>query len=193
MKKQNPAVLYGLIGAAILILFGIVMQMFITSSMQKLVDSGESISPFKFLWIGIISFLIVVAVYIFFIIKAIKDYRKINTEYTYKKLVGHGLLATAIIALISTAFSLLYSQVIDPGARNKNLELTEKVFDNMNMPDEQKEKALEGIRSQNQDPVRQTVKALAITLFCGLIVSLISAAVLNKKGKEVFDNPNNLS
>lgn len=193
MKKQNPAVTYGLIGAAILILFGIVMQMYIASSMQKIVDSGESVSPFKFLWIGIVSLLVVVAVYIFFIIKAIKDYRKVNPEYTYKKLVGHGLLATIIIALVSTAFSLLYSQVIDPGAIKKNIELTEKVFENMNMPDDSKEKALEGIRNQNQNPARQAAKSLAITLFCGLIVSLISAAALNKKGKEVFNNPSNLS
>jgi multisubunit Na+/H+ antiporter MnhB subunit len=73
----------------------------------------------------------------------------------------------------------------------KNIELTEKVFENMTMPDEQREKALEGIR--NQDPVRQAVKSLAITLVCGLIVTLITASVLNKKGKDFPANPNNLS
>ena len=191
MKKQNPAVAYGLIGAAILILFGIGMQMYITSSLQKLVDSGASISPLKFVGFAIISFVVIIGVYLFCIIKAIGNYRKVNPDYTYRKLVGHGLLATLIIALVSTAFSLLYSQVIDPGAMKKNIDLTEKVFDNMNLPDDQKEKALENVK--NQDPVRQAVKSLALTLFCGLIVSLISASVLNKKGKEIFNNPNNLS
>ncbi len=191
MKKQNPALTYGLIGAAVLILFGIGMQMYIMSAMEKTVESGKSFSPMKFLGFGIISLLVVIGIYLFCIIKAIKDYRKLNPDYTYKKLAGQGLLATLIIALVSTAFTLLYSQVIDPGARQKGIDLTEKVFDNMNMPEDQKEKQMERIR--NQDPVSQTVKTLALTLCFGLIVSLISASVLNKKGKDFPVNPNNLS
>jgi len=191
--KKNPAIVYGLIGAAILVVLGLVTQMYITSVMEKAVASGASISPFKFLGIGIISFLLIVGVYIFCIIKSIKDYRKVNTNYSYGKLVGHGLLCTLVLALVSTGFSMLYSQVIDPGAAKKNIELTEKVFDNMDMPDDQKEKALESVRKQGENPGRQAVTGLAITLFCGLIVSLIAGAVLNKKGKEFPANPNNLS
>ena len=116
-----------------------------------------------------------------------------NPDYNYKKLVGHGLLTTLIIAIASTAFSLLYSQVIDPGAAKKSIELTEKLVDNSTMPEDQKEKTLESIKKQGGDPVTQSVKSLAITLVCGLIVSLIAGSVLNKKGKEFPANPNNLS
>jgi multisubunit Na+/H+ antiporter MnhB subunit len=193
MKKQNPALIYGLIGAAIIIVLGLVIQMYMTSTMQKAVDSGESFNFLKLLGVGIVSFLVIAGIYIFCIIKSMKDYRKINPNYTYGKLVGYGLFATLIIAIVSTAFTLLYSQVIDPGATKKSLVLSEKLIENSTMPDDQKEKALENIKSQNQDPVRQTVKSLAITLFCGLIVSLIAGAVLNKKGKEFPSNPNNLS
>ncbi len=191
MKKNNPAVLYGLIGAAILIVVGLVLQMYIVSALQKSVDSGAAFSPFKFIGISILSLLLIVAVFIICIVKAIKDYRKVTPEYTYKKLVGQGLLTTLIIAFISTAFSLLYSEVIDPGARQKTVELTIQLYENISMPEDQKEKAIEAIK--NQDPVRQTVTSLSLTLFFGLIVSLITAAVLNKKGKEFPVNPNNLS
>jgi ABC-type phosphate/phosphonate transport system permease subunit len=191
MKKQNPALIYGLIGAAILILIGFGIQMYFMSMMQKAVANGDSINPMKFLTTSIISFLLVAAVFIICIVKAMKDYRKINPDYNYKKLAGQGLLTTLIISLVSTAFSILYSQVIDPGATQKSKDLSIQVIENMNMPDAQKEKQLDRIRDQN--PVSQAITGTAITLFCGLIVSLIAASVLNKKGKEFPENPHNLS
>jgi len=48
-------------------------------------------------------------------------------------------------------------------------------------------------RVRNQNPVTQAVTSMALTLFCGLIVSLISASVLNKRGKEFSGSPNNLT
>lgn len=191
MKKQNPAVLYGLIGAAILIIVGLVMQLYVVSVMKKVIDSGTTFSPMKFFGISLLSFLLIVTVFIICLVKAIKDFRKLNPDYTYKKLVGQGLLATLIIAFVSTGFSLLYSEVIDPGAKQKTIDLTVQVYENMNMPDEQKEKMIDAIK--NQDPVRGTVTSLSLTLFFGLIVSLISASVLNKSNKTFPDNPNNLS
>jgi hypothetical protein len=191
MKKQNPALMYGLIGAAVLILVGLGMQMYFTSMMKKAVAAADSINPMKFLGVTIISFLIIAAIFITCIIKAMRDYRKITPDYTYKKLVAHGLLATLIISLVSTAFSLLYSQVIDPGAREESIKLTEQVYENMNMPEEQKEKMID--RLKNQNPVRQAVTDLAITLFLGMIVSLISGSVLNKKGKEFPTNTGSVS
>lgn len=190
MKKQNSALVYGLIGAAIIIIIGLVIQMYINSSMEKALAKGEAISPFKFLGIGILSFLIIAGVYIYSIIKTIKDHKKNTPDFTFGSLVRKGLLVTLILAAVSTGFSLLYSEVIDPGARKKSIELTEKVFDNMNMPDDQKEKALERVR--NQSPVRQAITGLGITLICGLIVSLITASVLNKQ-KNFPANPNNIS
>ena len=193
MKKQNPALIYGLIGGAIIIVVTLVSQMYMMSMMQKAVDKGESFNFLKLIGIGFVILLLVAAVYIFCIIKSMKDYRKINPAYTYGKLVGYGLITTLIIAVVSSAFTLLYSQVIDPGATKKGTELYEKLIDNSSLSDKDKEKALEGMKAQSQDPVRQTVKSLAITLCCGLIVSLITGAVLNKKGKEFPSNPNNLS
>lgn len=191
MNKQNPGVLYGLIGAAILIIIGLVMQMYIVSVLQKAVDSGASMSPMKFIGVSILSFILIVTIFIVCLTKAMKDFRKNNQDYTYKKLVGQGLLTTLLIAFVSTGFSLLYSGVIDPDARQKTIDLTVQVYENVNLPEEQKDKIIASI--QDQDIVRQTVTSLSLTLFFGLIVSLIGASVLNKRGKEFPTNPNNLS
>jgi hypothetical protein len=194
MKKQNPALVYGLIGAAILIIFGIVVQMYIFSTLKKAVDVGGHFSAFTFLGISILTICVAIAVYLFVIIKSIRDYRKINPNYQYRQLVGHGLLATFIIAVVSTAFSLLYSTVIDPDSRGKTVEMSKQLVENTNsIPDDQKEKIIDRINSQNQSPLRQATTGLAIALVFGLIVSLIAGSVLNKKGKEFPTNPNNLS
>jgi|SRR5687767_8111434 len=187
MKKQNPAVLYGLIGAAILILVSLGMQMFMLSSLKRSVDSGEAFSPMKFILLPILTLCIIVAVFIICIIKSIKDYRKLNPEYTYRNLVGQGLLVTLIIALVSTAFSLLYSQVIDPGSRQKGIDLTIQLLENSSIPEDQKEQAI--VRVQNQNPVRQGMTSFGLVLIFGLIVSLISASVLNKRSRDFPGNP----
>lgn len=192
MKKQNPAVVYGFIGAAILILVSLGMQMFMLSSLKKSVETSEPFSPMKFLLLPIITLCVVIGVFIFCIIKSIKDYRKVNPDYTYRNLVGQGLLVTLLIALVSTAFSLLYSQVIDPGARQKGIDLTIQLLENTDsIPDDQKEQAIERVRNQN--PMRQAITSLGLTLCFGLIVSLISASVLNKRGREFPGNPNKVS
>jgi hypothetical protein len=194
MKKQNPALVYGLIGSAILIIFGIIVQMYIYSTLKKAVDTGGHFSAFTFLGISILTLCVAIAVYLFFIIKSIRDYRKVNPDYKYKQLVGHGLLATFIIAIVSTLFSLLYSTVIDPDSKGKIVEMSKQLVENTSsIPDDQKEKIIDSMNSQNQSPLRQATTGLAISLVFGLIISLIAGSVLNKRGKEFPTNPNNLS
>jgi hypothetical protein len=194
MKKQNPALIYGLIGAAILIICGIGIQMYSFSTMKKAVDAGDHFSPFTFVGISIIFLLLAIGVYLFVIIKSIKDYRKLNPNYRYGQLVGQGLLATLVLAVVSTAFTILYSTVIDPDSRGKMVEMTKQLLENTStIPDDQKEKILDSMNSQNQSPLKQATTSFAITLVFGLIVSLIAGSVLNKKGKDFPANPNNLS
>ena len=117
-----------------------------------------------------------------------KEYRIIDPEYTYRKLVAQGLIATLILVLLSTGFSYLYNEIISPETREKTVELTKQVYQHLNIPEDQKEKALE--RLNNQDPVRSLLTSLGLTLLLGMIVSLISASVLNSRFK--MNNPNQL-
>jgi hypothetical protein len=179
MNQTNPAVKYGIIGAIILVAFGILMQFIILSTMKSAVNNPAQFSPMKILGFSLLSLLLIAGVYIVCIIKSMRDYRKLNPHYTYNNLVKQGLLATLIIAIVSSFFSYLYGYVIAPESREQVMELTKRVYEGMNIPDNQKEKMMSQI--ENQNPLRQAITGLAITLILGLITSLISASILRKK------------
>ncbi len=186
MKKENPAVFYGLIGALILAVFGLLLQFYTLSILEKAASEDASFSPMKFVGVFLISMVVTIGVFIFCIVKAIKAYRKKNPEFTYKKLVGQGLIVTLVIALTTTAFSYLYNYVINAEGTKKQVALMEQVYEKMDIPEEDKEKMMEGVR--NQSPIRAVISGLAITLIGGLIITLISASVLNKKPGDMFNS-----
>ena len=189
MKNQNPALQYGLIGAFVLIICTILSQMYIMSYLRKHVDNPSGFSLLTFAGVSILTFVIVIGVFIFCIVKTMRSYRTINPGFTYGKLVGQGLLATLIIAVVSLLFGILYNRVIDPNAQKKSLEMMETIFENSNIPN--KDQVLDRMR-ENQNPIRQALTSLAVTLILGMIISLISAGVLNKKPDEFSNNPNEL-
>ena len=188
MKQTNPAVKYGMIGAVILVVFGIGVQLMLLSTMRKAAENPAAFSPMKFLGFSILSLLLIAGVYIFCIVRSMKDYRKLNPDYTYNNLVKQGLLATLIIAVVSSLCSYLYGYVIAPETRQEVIDLTKRIYEGMAISDEQKERAISQLEKQN--PVRQMITGLAITLVLGLITSLISASVLKKKYD--INNPNQM-
>ena len=56
------------------------------------------------------------------------------------------------------------------------------------MSEEQRQKMMEQL--ENQNPVRQVITGIAITLIFGMLTSLISASFLKKKYD--FNNPNQM-
>jgi O-antigen/teichoic acid export membrane protein len=183
--KQNPAIKYGLIGAVLLLAVGIIIQMVILAYLKIAANDPTKYSLGKFILFGIISLVVVCGVYIICIVKSIKDYRKIDPDYTYRKLVGQGLLATLILVVVSTGLSYLYNGVITPESKQQTIELSKQVYQNLDIPEDEKEKVMEKLN--NQDPVRQLLTSVGLTLLLGMIVSLISASVLNVKA--TMNNP----
>lgn len=180
MNQTNPAVKYGMIGAIILVVFGVGIQLILLNSLRKGAENPASFSLLKLAGVQIISFLLIAGVYIFCIIRSMKDYRKLNPDYTYNSLVKQGLLATLIITVVSSLFSYLYGYLIAPESREEITDLMKRIFEGIpSMSDSQREKALSQL--ENQNPVRQMITGFAITLVLGLVTSLISASVLKKK------------
>ena len=186
--NQNPGIKYGIIGAVVWFAVGVLIQMVILSYLKNAANTSEKFSGGKFILFSIISLVIICGIFIFCIVKSMKDYRKLDPEYTYRKLVGQGLTATLILVLLSTGLGYLYNEVISPETREKTVELTKQVYQHLDIPDDQKEKAIE--RLNNQDPVRQLLTSLGLTLLLGMIVSLISASVLNLRAN--MNNPNQM-
>lgn len=183
--NQNPAIKYGLIGSVVLLVAGIAIQVIVFSYLKSAASDPEKFSFGKFILFGIISLLLIIGIYIVCIVKSMKDYRKINPDYTYRKLVGQGLLATLILVMVSTGFSYLYNGVIAPETKERTVELTKQIYQNMNIPDDQKEKALDKLN--DQDPVREVLTSVGLTLLLGMIVSLIAANSLNANAR--MNNP----
>lgn len=186
--KQNPGIKYGIIGAVLLLLVGIIIQLLIFSYLKNIANTPEKFSIGKFLLFSILSLVIICGIFIFSIVKSMKDYRILDPEYNYRKLVGQGLIATLILVLLSTGFNYLYTDVISPETKAKTIELTKQIYQQLDIPDDQKQKALDSLN--NQDPVRSLLSSLGLTLLLGMIVSLISANVLNIRNR--MNNPNQL-
>ena len=179
MKKENPAVKYGLIGAILLVAIGIIMQLLVLSYLKTTANDPSKFSMGKSILVGVCSLLLIVGIFIFCIVRTQKDYRKLNPEYSYRQLVGQGLLVTLILVLVSTGISYLYNYVISPEIKTKTVELTKQLYQNLDIPEDAKEKALQKLEDQN--PIRQLLTSLGLSLLLGMIVTLISAMVLNKR------------
>src|SRR5260221_1837107 len=187
MKKENPAIKYGIIGAIILVAFGVIGQFSALSYLKSIADAPEKFSMGKSILMSIFSLIIIAGTFVFCIVKAMGKYKKNNTDYTYRKLVTQGLLVTLILVLVSTGISYLYNNIISPETREKTVELTKQVYQGLNIPDEQKEKIMESL--DNQNPVRQLLTSIGLTLLLGMIISLISASIMNKS---YLNNPNQM-
>ena len=187
MKKENPGVKYGIIGAVALVATGVIMQLLVVSSLKKAAENPDS-SITTTMLLGLLSLLIVAGIAIFCIAKAMKEYRKLNPDYTYRKLVLQGLTVTLIMAIISTVISYVYNIYIMPESREQSIEFTRIIYERMNMPEDQKQKMLD--RLENTNPVRQILTSMGIMLVAGMIISLISAMILNRRN--ALYNPNQM-
>src|SRR5688572_3313330 len=157
---------------------GIILQSILLSLLKNFVDE-----PYHFLSksmiFGILSLLIIAGILIFCIVKAIKEYRKINPEYTYRKLVAQGLIVTLIIAVLFSVISYTYNNYINTGSKEQTIELTKRMYENMDVPDEVREEV--NAKLENPTPVRDQITSMGLLLVLGMIISLISAMLMNRR------------
>ncbi|MFY8110225.1 MAG: DUF4199 domain-containing protein [Bacteroidia bacterium] len=102
---------------------------------------------------------------------------------TFGQGFGTGMLIMIFGGLITAVYTFVFYSFIDPDFINKMLEISRTEMLKKDMSDEQIEQALE-MSKKFMSPIMMTIFAYLGSLFFGLIISLVLAAV-NKR-----ENPN---
>ena len=117
-----------------------------------------------------------------------REYRTANAGYmTYGEGMGLGALLSAVAGLLSSIFSVFYTQIIDPGFQERITEqVREQLESSGNMSDEQVDQAVE-MMGKFQSPGLQFLFGILGTILIGVVFSLIIAAILRKNKTNPFE------
>lgn len=131
-------------------------------------------------WIGY-------AIMIAGIVLAQISYKKaLGGTMTYGQALGVGVLTMVFASILSSIYSFLLYQVIDPSLQEQlRLFTEEQIVKQGRVPEEQLDMAV-NMATKFQTPVMMLVMGIFGGAFMGLILSLITAIFTQKKPKEDF-------
>lgn len=120
------------------------------------------------------------------LVLAIREYRTLNGGYlSIGEGVGLGTLLAAISGLLSSAYNVLYTTVIDPGVREQMMnQVRAGLEDQGKLTDEQIDQALE-ITQKFQSPGLQLIVGILGSILIGAVFSLLISAIMRRRN----DNP----
>jgi len=157
---------YGLITGIALIVFSLITWMF-----DVMFAQGINLLVYIILIVGIVL--------------GVKNHRdKANGGFlTYGQGLGVGTLVAVVAAIISSLFSVLLMEVIDPTLMDKMLAVAEEQLVKQNLTEEQIEMALD---MQKKWLGYAWAISIFVTALAGFIVSLIVAAIFKKNDDSVM-------
>ncbi len=155
------AIRFGVIGGLVSIVWILVKNM-----------SGLATSSLA----GIIDFVI----YGFVIYSTIKGVRDLQGDHiSLRKAIGVGVIACAILGLISGFFNYIYYNFIDPSAVDEIVAYTVEMMEGFGMEEDVLEATAQSAR-EGFTLVRQTLGGLGGGTLFGLVGSLIGGAIMKK-------------
>ncbi|QRR02205.1 DUF4199 domain-containing protein [Dyadobacter sandarakinus] len=120
------------------------------------------------------------------IVLGMKDFREQNKGYmSYGEGLGVGTLLTAVVGLLSSAFTLFYMQFIDPTLITQGLDKMRSDLEKRGLDDAQIDQTME-VSQRFMSPGIVFVSGVLLYVFMGLIISLIVAAIMRRE-KPVFE------
>jgi Protein of unknown function (DUF4199) len=139
------------------------------------------------IWINGFVSLGLLALTIWLIIKAVKEYRsECDNRITFGNAFNIALTSFLIVSLLTVGFSYIHQNYIDPGYGQKSKDMMmqkaeEKINSNPSLTEDQKTMFME--RFENEDPsftVKKALKTLGYGIGLYLVISLIIAASVKK-------------
>ncbi len=131
----------------------------------------------KFGWLnGIIGFVAMIAL----IILGIKKFKTDNGGFlTFGQALKVGVGIALISAVVSTIYTLLFTNVIEPDFQTQMMEVQRQAWMDAGMTNEQIE-ASEAMAKKFSSPVITAPLALVVSAFFGFIISAIAGAIMKK-------------
>ena len=132
-------------------------------------------------WYGFMPLLLSIAV-LWLGIRAVRE-EDSGKYLTFGKGVGTGLMVSLYAGLIGAVYTYVHFTFVNPNFADYLIEASRVKWAAAGMRDSQMEAGEKGVRMFTK-PVIQSVFGLVITVVLGLIISLVSAAILKKNPPE---------
>ncbi len=158
------ALVYGLILGLALIVYSVLLYM-----LDLTFNFGLSLLSWVVLIIGI-----------YIGSKAYRD-KVLGGTISYGAALGTGILIALVAGVISTLFSYILTNIIDPGLVEKSFQVIEERMAKKGLPDEQIEMIVSRMRERSSPVKTLVIGFVAFTVF-GIIISLITSAFVKKEG-----------
>lgn len=128
-------------------------------------------------WVsGIIGFIAMIAL----IILGIKKFKADNGGFlTFGQALKVGVGIAVVSAVISTIYTLIFTNVIDPTIQDQALALQKQAWIDAGLNDDQIE-ASEAMAQKMQSPMITVPLAIVVSAFFGFIISAIGGAIMKK-------------
>lgn len=127
------------------------------------------------------------------LILAMRELREQNGGYmTYTEGLSLGVQMFAIIGLLDTTYTMVYTAFIDPDVVVKTLAQTRDFMEGFNVPDEQLEKydeQMDALADQQKKGVSgiSFITGILGWIFWGFLLSLLVSAFVSRKKTNPFD------
>ena len=118
----------------------------------------------------------------------IREYRTLNGGYlAIGEGVGLGTLMSAVAGILSSAYNVLYTTVIDPSVREQVIDqMRSKLEEQGKLTDEQIDQTVDMVQ-KTQGPGLQLLFGVLGSVLIGGFLSLIISAIMRRKKDNPFD------
>ncbi len=124
---------------------------------------------------------------LYFLLKSYRD-NFLHGQITYGQAVGAGAVIFVYYTVIMAVYGYLLYSVIDPGLVKKSLALAEDAMSKKGLPQAQIDTAM-AMTAKFMKPVVMIISGIFVSMFFGIVYSLIVSIFVKKEGNPLIDTP----